>query len=436
MATYGKLFFLPVFLSWVSLPLLFAADKPPVASVPDTPIAIVGGKLLTVTHGVIENGVLVLSNGKIAAVGSAADVKVPAGATVVDAKGMTVYPGLIDAETHLGLTEIASNAMTTDLIEMSDEITPHMHVYDAFHAGTVHIPVARLNGITNAVVTPGAQNSISGQDSFIQLYGREPNDYILSRDVALAMNFGSAQRRLPGEGRGGAGGGGPKYPSTRMGLITQMRQAFLDAQDYERKKKAGKGKDGSFKTDLHFEALLPYLNGEKPVILHVTEGHDLEPAMELAKEFKLKVVLSGLTHAQDVIDSIVAYKVPVIFGSIWELPEANERYDAVYLMPGELTKRGVKVTLAGLDRNLPYEAGYAVNYGMAYDEALKAITLNPAEIFGVADKYGSLDAGKVANIVLANGDPLDVRTDVKQVYINGKAMPMVSRQTELRDAYK
>src|SRR5216684_9124214 len=187
------------------------------ASPQDQAIALKGGKLLTVSHGVVENGVLVMQGGKIVAVGPAASTKIPAGARVIDCTGMTIYPGLIDAESHLGLTEISAEQMTNDLVEMSDEIMPHMHVYDAFHAETELIPVARLNGVTNAVVAPATEDSISGQDIFIQLYGRDRDDRILGRDVALAMNYGAEQRRR-GAGRGSLGS---SFPSTRMGLITQ-----------------------------------------------------------------------------------------------------------------------------------------------------------------------------------------------------------------------
>ncbi len=394
--------------------------------------AIVGGKLLTITHGTIENGTILLENGRITAVG--ANLKVPAGATIVDAKGMTVYPGLIDSETNLGLTEIASDQNNNDLVETSDEIFPNMHVYDAFHAETEHIPIDRFNGITNAIVAPRGSDTMPGQDSFIQLAGRDRDQMILIRDIALAMNFGEAPKR------GGRAGGGGSFPSTRMGEITQLRQALIDAQEYMRARADTSAKPApARKVDMKSEALMPYLKGERPVIIGVEQGHDVEAIMALAKEFNLKVVLSRVTHAQDVLDKIASYHVPVIIGPIYELPEAGERYDAVYSLPAELQKRGVKIALGSYSnefiRNLPYAAGYAVAYGLPYDEAMKSITLNPAEIFGVADKLGSLDVGKTANVVIANGDPLDVRTTVKQVYIDGVAIPMVTRQTRLRDEY-
>ncbi|MFC5860888.1 amidohydrolase family protein [Acidicapsa dinghuensis] len=418
-------------------------------------IAIVGGKLLTVSHGVIENGTVIIQYGRIQAVGDPSSVKIPTDATIIDAKGLTVYPGLIDPDTTLGLTEVAADEESNDLSEPSDEIMPHMHVADAFHAETELIPVARLNGVTNAVVAPGTADSIAGQDIFIQLGGENRDEMIVGRDVALAMNYGAEQRR-----RGGRGGGG-SFPSTRMGLITQLRQSLLDAQHYEAEQKAAekktdakpgddaksgdKGPGKSDKRDLKLEALLPYLHGEKPVVIGVYEGYDIESIMKVAQEFHLKVILNHVTHSQEVLDEIAAYKVPVIVGPIYDFPRADERYDAVYTLPAELAKRGIKIAISSGEaggpggahtvRNLPYSAGFAVAYGLPYDEALKAITLNVAEMFGFGDKLGSLDVGKLGNVVIANGDPLDVRTDVKQVFIEGVSQPMVSRQTKLRDEY-
>src|SRR5271156_3831312 len=215
----------------VAAPATLLAQAPMVDVTPPAgTIAITGGKLLTITHGVIENGVVLIEAGKITAVGTAASVKVPKGATIVDAKGMTVYPGLIDAETRLGLSEIGSDRSTNDRVEPSEEIFPQMHVYDAFHAESEHIPITRFNGITNAVVAPADTDTIPGQDSFIQLAGRDRDAMLMVKDVALAMNFGEAPKRgARGEAAGPAGG---RYPSTRMGEITQMRQALIDAQEY------------------------------------------------------------------------------------------------------------------------------------------------------------------------------------------------------------
>ncbi len=427
-------------------------------SQPGPTLAITGGKLLTVSHGTIENGVLILEGGKIKLVGPAGTA-IPAGAQVVDAKGMTVYPGLFDAESHLGLSEVQADSMANDLVETSEEIFPQMHVYDAFRAETERIPVARFNGITNAVVAPDDADTMPGQDTLIQLAGRDRDSMLLTKDIALAMNFGETPKR-----GGREGGKGAKFPTTRMGEISQLHQALIDATEYMHLRasgaKAGEAapanKDGrggaagsasgsasgaapTGKFDLKNEALLPYLRGEKPVVIGVYEGHDVEAIMALAREFKLKVILNHVTHAQGVLDKIASYHVPVIVGPIYDMPKPGERYDAVYSLPAELQKRGVKIALSSqsleFDRNLPYAAGYAVAYGLPYDAALRAITLSPAEMFGVGDSLGSLDVGKTANVVIADGDPLDVRTTVKQVYIDGVAVPMVTRQTRLRDEY-
>jgi imidazolonepropionase-like amidohydrolase len=400
-----------------------------VSITPSTTItAITHGKLLTITHGTIPDGTILIQSGKILAIGPSATTTIPTGATIVDATGLTVYPGLIDSETNLGLTEVGSDENSNDLAETSSEIEPEMHVTDAFHAETERIPINRISGVTNAIVAPASADTISGQSAFIQLAGATRDQMILNPDIALAMSFDADIKR-----RG-------KFPSTRMGIASELRQSLLDAQAYMAEKATAKTPT---KRDLKLEALIPYLRGEKPVVFSASQSHDVEVAMSIAKEFHLKVILSGLTHSQDIYDEIASWHVPVIVGSIYDAPQANERFDAVFSVPAQLAKRGVKIAFTSINpngpvadpRNLPYAAGYAVAFGLPYDEALKAITLNPAEIFGLADRLGSLDTGKSANLVLANGDPLDVRTSVQQVYIQGVPIPMTSRQTKLRDQY-
>ncbi len=435
--------------------VLFSAA---VALAQQKPTVLKGGKLLTVSHGTIENGVLVMQNGKITAVGAEGSIMIPKDARVIDARGMTIYPGLIDSEDNLGLTEISAEQSTNDLIESSDEIMPHMHVYDAFHAESELIPVTRLNGVTNAVIAPDTKDTLPGQDSFVQLAGKTSQEMLLIRDIAMPLNFTGEQRHNESWDK-------RKFPQTRMGMAAQLRQAFLDAQDYaqhwadyEKKKSEAaqktddkdkkpddkdKEKDkkppSPPKRDLKLEALLPYLQGKKPIVLAAEEANDLQTAVSLAHEFNLKFVLSHISHSQSVLDYVAGLKVPVIVGPIYEDPKPYERYDTVYSLPAQLYKRGVKIVFASFDahnvRNLPYQAGFATAFGLPYEEALKAITLNAAETWGVADQLGSLDAGKTANVVVANGDPLDMRTDVKQVFIAGQEIPMTSRQTRLRDQY-
>src|SRR6266853_647379 len=421
----------PLLLTLLLLLPLISTLFPTSAQAQATPIVLKAGKLLTVTHGVIENGVVVMQNGKITAVGSANSVNIPSDAKIIDATGMTIYPGLIDSESSLGLTEISAEATTNDLVELSDEIMPHMHTAD----------------------------TLPGQDSFIQLAGASAPEMLVIRDIAMPLNFTGEERRNKG------GFEKRKFPSTRMGLAAQLRQAFIDAQDYkakwaeyDRKKsdaaqnqnqtkenqkqiqlKDKKSDPVPPKRDLKLEALIPYLEGKKTIVLAAQSPSDLQTAVSLANEFKLKFVLNHIAHSQPVLDYVAGLKVPVIVGPIYEAPKEDERYDTVYSLPAQLYKRGVKIVFASYSahnvRNLPDQAGFATAFGLPYDEALKAITLNPAEIWGVADQIGSLDVGKTANVVMANGDPLDVKTDVKQVYIAGRAVPMTSRQTWLRDQY-
>lgn len=408
-------------------------------------IALKGGKLLTITHGVIENGVIVMQGGRITAIGGAGTA-IPANAKVIDVTGMTVYPGLIDSETRLGLTEISADRMTNDELENSDEIMPHMHVYDAFHAETALIPVTRFNGITNAIVAPASGDTLPGQDSFIQLAGASATEMLMVRDIAMPLNFTGQQRRNQSFESA-------KFPFTRMGMATQLRQAFIDALDYdqklaafEKKRSAGEDKDGKEKgpgappkRDLKLEALLPYLHGKKPVVLAAEQPQDLLTALELANEFHLKVILNHVAHSASLVEKIAATGLPVIVGPIYEQPKEDERYDAVFSLPAELAKHGVKIAFASYEahnsRNLPYAAGYAVGFGLPPEEALKALTINPAQMWGVDKDLGSLEVGKMANIAVANGDPLDVKTDVKHVFIQGLEIPLVNKQTELRDQY-
>jgi imidazolonepropionase-like amidohydrolase len=322
-----------------------------------------------------------------------------------------------------------------------------MHVYDAFHAETALIPVTRINGVTNAIVAPASGDTLPGQDSFIQLAGASATEMLTVRDIAMPLNFTGQQRRNQSFEQA-------KFPFTRMGMATQLRQAFIDAQDYDQKlaayekKKSGgsnddkdkeKGSGAPPKRDLKLEALLPYLHGKKPVVLAAEQPNDLQTALELANEFHLKVILNHVTHSASLLDKIAATGLPVIVGPIYEQPKESERYDAVFAMPAQLAKRGVKIAFASYDahnsRNLPYAAGYAVGFGLSPEEALKAMTINPAQMWGVDKDLGSLEVGKMGNVVVANGDPLDVKTDVKHVFIQGQEIPLVSKQTELRDQY-
>ena len=225
-----------------------------------------------------------------------------------------------------------------------------------------------------------------------------------------------------------------EYEKNKSNEAAKDRSSKPDDKDKEKKQPPTPPK-----RDLKLEALLPYLQGKKQVVLGAEQANDLQTAVGLAHEFSLKFALNHISHSQSVLDYVASLHVPVIVGPIYEDPKPDERFDAVYSLPAQLNKRGVKIAFASYDahnsRNLPYQAGFATAFGLPSDEALKAITMNAAEIWGVADTLGSLDVGKTANVVVANGDPLDMKTDVKQVFIEGREIPMKNRQTDLRDRY-
>ncbi|WP_447763596.1 amidohydrolase family protein [Sphingopyxis panaciterrae] len=387
--------------------------------------AIVHAKLLTVSHGVIEDGTIVITDGKITAVGDAG-TPVPASATIHDATGMTVYPGLIDSLNDDALSDGSLHGPTSIHNLPAGTPTPHIKAGDSVRL-TQTISVNRLNGLLNAGVSPGSQGPEPGQASFIE-YGDDASSMVLVPDAALVLNFGKGAKRTD------------TFPSTAFGIAGFFRKQLVALQDY----RSGVGlrdAKGKMIGDPKFDAMIPFVDGKRPIIVYAQTDTQIGVALNIAEEFSLKIILAGAANIDKEIDRVARMKVPVIFGTVWDLPLPGQRFDTVYSAPGRLTDKGIRVALTtmgrsgGGSRNLPYAAGAAVAYGLSYDMALRAITLTPAELFGVSDRLGSLDVGKAANIVIANGDPLNVTTEVTQVFLNGKPIAMESFQTKLRDRY-
>jgi imidazolonepropionase-like amidohydrolase len=437
----------PTFLFAIVLLASAALAQSSPAPAPPGDLVIRNATLLTATHGRIPNGSVVVHAGKIAAFG--ANVAAPAGALVIDAGGKYVTPGLIDAHSHMALDD--------DVNEATSPIVPQMMMVDAFQYTSKEIYRALAGGVTSAMLLHGSADMIGGQAVIMK------TKYGLGRDQLLFPNAPRSIKFASGENPKRVFGQRQQLPSTRMGSFAVQRQALLDAQDYMRQwdeydaKKQKGDKDAKMpKRDLK-HALVDVLKGKLYVQIHCYRSDEFLTEMAMAKKFgyklrafhhaleaykvadKIAANNVGVAHSRPVLDYIARLKAPVIVGPIYDFPKDNERYDAVYSLPGELVKRGVKIAFASYDshqvRNLPYAAGYAVAYGLPYDEAMKALTINAAEIWGLADKLGSLDAGKIANLVVANGDPLDVRTDVKHVFIHGQEIPIWDRQMELRDQY-
>jgi imidazolonepropionase-like amidohydrolase len=402
--------------------------------------AIRNARIVTVTGPVIESGTVLIAGGKIAAVG--ADVSVPASAKVIDGKGLSVYPGLIDADTELGLTEIGSVAGSVDTSEIGDN-NANIHVDVALHPDSSHIAVTRVNGVTTAVTAPRG-GLIAGQSAIINLDGWTPAEMVVKTPAAMNINWPGA-----GGGRGFGGGFGQGQRSiTEMRReqerqIDSLKKILRDAAAYGDAKDA-RAKDPSLPkqdVDLKLEALIPVVRGQIPVVINVNLERDLKSAIAFVSEMKLKAIISGGVEAYKVADQLKAKNIPVIVGPVLRLPVGeDDPYDAPFTNAGLLAKAGVKIAFQTNDsaysRNLPYHAGMAAAFGLPKEEALKAVTINPAEIFGVADRLGSIEKGKIANLIVTDGDPLEIRTQIKHVFINGRDIPLTSRHTELYEKYK
>jgi imidazolonepropionase-like amidohydrolase len=386
-------------------------------------IAITGGTVFPVSGPKIENGTVVIKDGRILAVGRS--ITIPDGSTRVDATGKWVTPGLFHASTQLGLTEVGSVDATNEG-NRSGTINAAFNVAEGINPAVVNIPIARMGGVTTALTGPSG-GLIAGQAVIIDLNGDHIESLVRKSPAAMVIDLSESSK--------GAGGG------SRAGVLQLLRQTFTDAQEYERRKSDFRRNQiqplAASAADL--EALGPVLRGEIPVYAIANRKSDIESALRLSREFRLKLIISGGTEAWEVADELARAGIPVLVNPILDIPTFDgpaSRFDNAAL----LRKAGVQVILveaeSGGPRNLRWAAGHAVEFGMGWDDALRAITLAPAEALGVADQYGSLDAGKLANVVVWSGDPLDFSSRAEKIYIRGVDVPMVSRQTELLDRYR
>lgn len=387
-------------------------------------IALTGGTVYPVSGPKIEHATVVIVDGKVSAVG--ANVSIPAGATRIDVSGKWITPGLIDGIGQMGLVEIDAVNGTNEGSVQGRDIAASFNVAEGLNPASMLIGVNRIEGITSALATPGG-NLISGQAVLVDLDGATIEQMVDKSPVAMLADLS--------EGSKGSGGG------SRAGVLERLRHVFDDALEYARRKadysKAQMQLLGAPVADL--EALLPVLRGQEPIMIQANRRSDIESALRIAKAYNLKLILQGAAEGWEIAPLIAAAGVPVLVEPMDNLPS----YDALgirYQNAAVLAQAGVKVALfeanAHNARNLRQQAGNAVSYGMTWDQALRAVTLSPAEIFGVADRYGSLDVGKVANLVVWSGDPFEFSTAVEHVFIRGKDIPLTSRQTELFQRYK
>jgi imidazolonepropionase-like amidohydrolase len=389
-------------------------------------VVITGATIHTLgPQGTIQNGTLVIEDGRIRAVGSS--VAVPAGVRRIDARGKVVTPGLFDSLSRLGVVEVGAVEGTRDARVEDDRITAAFTVVDAFNPRSVLIPVNRIEGLTRAVVAPNPGKSlIAGQGAIITLGG--PGDYLVRSPVAMFAVLGETGSRLAG--------------GSRSAALLRLKEAFQDALDYAANRKAFETGDRRpyILSRLDLEALLPVVKGQLPLVIFVDRASDIESALRLAKDWKLKLILASVNEGWKVADQIAAAKVPVLLNPMDDLPASFESVGATLENAARLHKAGVTFAFMTGDahnaRNLKQEAGNAVAYGLPWEAALAAITSVPARIWGISDHYGTLEPGKDADVVIWDGDPLELSTFADVVFIRGKEIPMKSRQTELRDRYK
>ena len=386
-------------------------------------IALTGGTVYPVSGPKIDHATVVIQNGKIMAVG--ANVTIPGDATRIDVSGKWVTPGLVDAMTNIGLDEI-DQVPNGNEGSVGKDIAASFNVAEGINPASNLIPITRIEGITTALARPGG-GLIGGQAVLVDLDGGTIEQMVARSPAAMTIDLS--------EGAKGTGG------NSRAGVSERLRHVFSDALEYSRRRadynKAQMQALAAPAADL--EALLPVLRGEEPALVTANRKSDILTALRIAKEFKLKMILAGAAEGWEVAPEIAAAGVPVLVAPMDNIPG----YDALGTRYGNasmLANAGVKVVFYFGDahnaRDMRQQAGTAVSFGMSWDQALRAITLTPAEIYGVADRYGSLAAGKVANVVVWSGDPFEFSTAVEHVYIRGREIPMTSRQKELLERYK
>lgn len=397
-------------------------------------IAITGGTIHTVTNGVIQNGVVLIENDKITFVGP--NARIDAGYHRVNATGKHVYPGMMDSQTSLGLVEIGQVPVTVDNRELGNN-NPHIMAFTAINPHSASVPVTRVNGVTHVIAMP-AGNGVAGKATLIDLWGYSPDSMAIQARAGLNMSwpsnrrFGFFDRRTD-----------KQIKDAYDRAIKQMNDMWSQAVFYNEMvtnyEADPRGKEVPDR-DVRLEAMREAVTGEIPIIITVDRDKDILNALEWIKEHpEARFILNSVREGWRVANQIAAANVPVITTTLYTPVRQYDNYQRPYQNPGLMAKAGVKVLLASGEtenvRNLPYNAGYAATYGMGKEEALKAVTIYPAEVFGVADRLGSIEEGKQANLIIADGDPFEPLTNIEQVFIRGYKIPMVSRHTQLYEEF-
>jgi imidazolonepropionase-like amidohydrolase len=419
----------------------------PVVSEAQGTFVIRGGTVVPVTGARITNGTVVLQNGRITAVGT--NVQVPSGAIEVNATGMFVYPGLINAGTNMGLTEMGGVPGPVDTREIGD-FNPQNIATTAVNVSSEHIGVTRANGITSVITVQGG-SVLSGLAGLINLAGYTNEEMIAKEKVGLLLSWPSAggggggRRGGGGGGRfGGAAGGGGDPMIAYQNNVRQIYRWFAEARAYGEVKTRltanGAKPPVGWHQNLRYDAMLPAIAGEMPIIVDASTVAQMRDVIKFQDSLKVKVIIHGASEGWQFADSLAARRIPVILDGVTGVPGNNDPYDLIYANPGVLQKAGVQIAWAtggaSSARDLPYEVGLAEAYGFDPEEALKSITINPARMFGVDKDYGSIEVGKVANVIVTTGDPIDIRSQIKEVFVKGQRQKFDDRHTRFYEQYK
>ncbi len=406
-------------------------------------IAITHAKIFTLAGPPIEDGTIVIHEGKIAAVG--AGVSIPAGTQLIDAKGLQVYPGLFDPVTQMGLSEIGAVNATVDTTE-TGSFNPDVTAATAILPSSAHIPVTRASGITEVIAAPSsggfdsrnATNLVGGQASAIHLSGWTIEEMLINKHAAMVVDWPGIETR-----------------SFDFSTFSIKEKPFADAKkEYDKQvneladyveqarhyAQALQSPGTGFQRDVKLEAMAPVVRGEMPLLIFADRARQIRDAVEFCDKQKLKIILAGGTEAWKEKDLLRSKSVPVILRpTLGEPPEEDDAYDRLLTQPEELRAAGIKIAFGSFDnsfaRRLGQNAANAIAHGLPYEEGLKAVTLYPAQMFGLDAQLGTVETGKTANLIVTNGDPLEVTTDVRYLLIKGQLTSTDNKQKALYEKY-
>ncbi|MFI6539255.1 amidohydrolase [Nonomuraea sp. NPDC050547] len=378
-------------------------------------VAITGGYVVPVTGAPVENGTILIQDGKITAVGP--DVTVPDGVEIVDAGGAWVLPGFVEAHGHMGVHEEADGWAGQDTNEMTDPNGARLRALDAINPADLGFGDALSGGVTTAVIKPGSANPIGGQTVALKCWGRSVEEMLLREPVSVKSALGENPKRVYGDQK--------KLPSTRQGVAAVIRDAFMKAQDYRAKRAAAADEGKPFDRDGTMEVLVRVLDGELPWCQHTHRADDIATALRLADEFGYRVIVNHATEGHLLADVLAERRIPVIIGPLFTSRTKVELRQRSLRNPGILARAGVELAITTDHPVVPihflvHQATLAVKEGLDRETALRSITVNPAKIMGLDDRVGALAPGLDGDVVIWSGDPLDVMSRALRVFVSGR----------------